>query len=83
LNIYCQLSNGRLSGELTLSFIPRSTGLTFGVNGIGGWIMTQFFWNKYIGEETKYRTKPIWKPLIISLVITIPFLLTIIFGGEE
>ena len=66
-----------------LSFIPRSTGLTVGVNGLGAWIMTQIFWNKYLGVETKYRTKAIWKPLIISIIITIPLLLAIIYGGQE
>jgi hypothetical protein len=66
-----------------LSFIPTITALTIGVNGIGAWIMTQFFWNKYIGAETKYRTQPIWKPLVISIIITIPFLLAIIYGAQE
>ena len=66
-----------------LSFLPSTTGFTIAVNGIGAWIMTQFFWNKYLGEDTKYRTKPIWKPLVISVIITIPFLLAIIYGGQE
>jgi hypothetical protein len=66
-----------------LSFIPRSTGLTVAINGAGAWIMTLLFWDKHIGAETKYRPKAIWKPLIISVIITIPFLLAIIYGGQE
>jgi hypothetical protein len=66
-----------------LSMIPRSPGFTLAVNGIGGWLMTSFFWHKYLGKERKYRTKPIWKPLIISIVIMIPFLLAVIFTAEN
>jgi hypothetical protein len=68
---------------LILSFIPRNTGLTLAINAMGGWVLTQFFWNKFIGIETKYRTKPIWKPLIIASIITIPFLIAIILIGIE
>lgn len=67
-----------------LSFFPRSTAITIVVNAAGALIMTHFFWNKYIGENTKYRAKPIWKPLIVSLLITIPFVVVIImFGGLD
>jgi hypothetical protein len=66
-----------------LSLVPRNTGLTIGVNGAGAWIMTQFFWNKYLGEDTKYRAKSILKPLIISIVVSIPFILAAIYGGLE
>jgi hypothetical protein len=57
-----------------------NTGLTIGLNGGGALILTNIFWGKYVGKETKFRTKPIWKPLIISILITIPFLLAIIYG---
>ena len=61
----------------------RSAGLTIGINAVGAWIMNQFFWNKYVGQEKKYRAKPIWVPLIISIIITIPFLLAIIYSQPE
>jgi len=57
-----------------------NSGLTIGINTAGAWIMNQFFWNKYVGAETKYRTKPIWVPLIVSIIITIPFLLALIYS---
>ncbi len=64
-----------------MSLIPEpNTGLSIGLNGAGAFIMTMVFWNKYIGKETKFRVKPIWKPLVISILITIPFLLAIIYG---
>ena len=51
-----------------------STGFTLVINGIGVTIMYQLFWNKNIGKDIKYRAKPIWIPLIIALVITIPLI---------
>jgi hypothetical protein len=64
-----------------LSMIPRNTGLTVVCSMGGALLMNHFFWKKYIGKDTKYRTKPIWKPLIIGLIIFTPLLLAAIYGG--
>jgi hypothetical protein len=61
------------------NLIPQISLLTIAMNAGGGFILTSTFWNKYVGKETKYRTKSIWAPLIISIVITIPFLLALIY----
>ncbi|MET4083189.1 hypothetical protein ABIB40_003158 [Pedobacter sp. UYP30] len=66
-----------------LSMIPRSTGLTLVFSLAGALLMNHFFWKKYIGKNTKYRTKPIWKPLIIGLIISTLLLLAVIQGGFE
>ncbi|SHH22205.1 hypothetical protein SAMN04488109_3233 [Chryseolinea serpens] len=64
-----------------LSFVKgNSTGLTVGINTAGAWIMNQVFWNKYVGAETKYRAKPIWVPLVISILISVPLLLAVIYS---
>lgn len=47
-------------------------------NGLGILIMYEVFWKRDIGVETKYRSKPIWKPLFIAAVIFIPVLYFII-----
>lgn len=65
-----------------LNQFPRNTGLTFIVNALGAIILTTLFWNKYIGTDTKYRIKPIWKPLIISIIIATPFLIAAIMYSE-
>ncbi len=49
-------------------------------NSAGAIILTELFWNKQIGKGFKYRKKGILKPLIISILITIPFLLAIFYG---
>ncbi len=49
------------------------------INAIGGSILTTFFWNKYLGRTVKYKSKPIWKPLLISVLISIPFAAAMIY----
>lgn len=49
------------------------------INAIGGSILAGYFWNKYLGSSIKYQTKPIWKPLLISLLITIPFVAAMLY----
>ncbi|MCB0739142.1 MAG: hypothetical protein KDC92_16650 [Bacteroidetes bacterium] len=46
----------------------------------GAFILTEVFWNREIGREQKHQSKKIWKPLIISVLISIPFILAIIYG---
>lgn len=74
---------GVLYTALTIFIVNRIPSNTFYVlllNTAGGLGLTSTFWDKFVGKETKYRSKPIWKPLVISIVITIPFLLAIIYG---
>jgi hypothetical protein len=65
---------------LIANVIPTNTFWVLLLNTAGGLGLTTTFWDKYVGKETQYRAKPIWKPLIISVIITIPFLLAIIYG---
>lgn len=67
---------------IILNQIPRSTAWTLGLNAGGGFGLTAIFWDRYIGKDTKYRAKPIWKPLIISIIITALFLIALIYGDN-
>jgi hypothetical protein len=49
-------------------------------NIIGGGILSEYFWNKFIGKEFEYRKRSWIKPAIISVLITIPFILAAIYG---
>lgn len=51
------------------------------LNVIGGLLLTEFFWNRDIGKNFLHRKKKIWKPLFISVLFMIPFLLAILYGG--
>jgi len=64
-----------------LSFVPQNSLSTTVCSMIGTLLMNYMFWGKYIGKDTKYRTKPIWKPLIIGLVIFTPLVVAIIYQG--
>lgn len=65
-------------------------GLNFNLNssfsivlGIAGaYLMEALFWNRYIGNSTLYRKRPIWIPLIIALAIAIPAVYLIITYGK-
>ena len=46
----------------------------------GAGILINFFWNKYLGKKIKYRKRSWIKPAIISVIITIPFVIAFIFG---
>lgn len=50
------------------------------LNFTGAAILTEFFWNKQLGKEIKYRRRSWIKPAIISVIITIPFVLAVIYG---
>jgi hypothetical protein len=45
---------------------PRKDGVNILSNLIGAGLLDRFFWKKYIGEDTEYRAKPIWIPLIVA-----------------
>ena len=39
------------------------------INILGTFPLNNFFWNKYLGNDTLYRVKPIWAPLIIWSIL--------------
>lgn len=49
-------------------------------NMVGGGILSYYFQKKYFPNEESYEKKTIWKPLIISIVITIPFIWALIYS---
>jgi len=42
--------------------------------------MYELFWGQSIGANTRYRAKPIWKPMIIAAAIFIPLIALIIYS---
>jgi len=49
-------------------------------NIAGGGILTEYFWNKFIGKDFEHRKRSWIKPAIISVLITIPLILAAIYG---
>ncbi|WP_146153543.1 hypothetical protein [Adhaeribacter arboris] len=54
----------------------RTMFISFIINAIGASILTNFFWNKYIGRETIYRARSIKTPVIFALIILGIFILS-------
>jgi hypothetical protein len=57
------------------------TGLTNLCNIAGGLILTEYFFKKNFPNPDNYDKKKVWKPLIISILITIPFVIAMIYSG--
>jgi hypothetical protein len=68
-----------MSGAI-VNLIPPNTFYVLLLNIGGGLALTTTFWNMYVGRETIYRARSFWKPLIISIIITIPLVLAMIYG---
>jgi hypothetical protein len=56
----------------------RNTSFTFLLNLVGGGILSEYFFKKYFPKED-YEYKKIWKPLLISILVVIPFILAMIY----
>ena len=52
-------------------------------NIIGGLILSEFYFGLYISKEQIFEKKKIWKPLLISLLITIPLIASAIYFAEN
>lgn len=63
--------------EVVLFQVYRSSTLTLGLNLIGALILNFYFWPKYIGFERAYEAKPIWRALLISILIILPLILIV------
>ncbi|HLN73146.1 MAG TPA: hypothetical protein VK205_07605 [Prolixibacteraceae bacterium] len=53
--------------------------LTYLCNFVGAMILIEFIYKRYFPDEETFEKKKIWKPLIISILIIIPFALAQIF----
>lgn len=69
-----------IASILIINALNIQSNLAVVLNLGGAAILTEFFWNKQLGKEIKYRKRSWVKPAIISVIITIPFLLALIYG---
>jgi len=54
--------------------------LTMAFNFVGGYVLSEYFFKNYIHEAELYPRKKIWKPLIISIIITLPIIITLVYA---
>ena len=69
-----------IASILIINALNIQANLAIVLNFGGAAILTEFFWNKQLGKEIKYRKRSWVKPAIISVIITIPFVLALIYG---
>ena len=54
-----------------LNYLPKMLFITLLFNFIGYAVLSEYYWNKNLGKYLEHRKKEIWKPLIISISITV------------
>jgi hypothetical protein len=54
-----------------LNYLPKMYFTTLIFNLLGYVILSEFFWNNYLGKGLQYKKKQISKPLIISILILV------------
>ena len=64
------------------SMEKKTSSLTYLLNMGWGAILTEYFFKKYFPNEN-YEYKKIWKALLISIIIVIPFILAMIYAPTE
>ena len=66
---------------MMLITVTNSAGLPIIViNGLLGILLTDIFWNRYIGADTEYRKRPITVPLLIGIGISVIMILLMMLG---
>jgi hypothetical protein len=63
--------------------LNRSSSMSLAFNLAGAFILNYYFWPKYIGTQLDYEAKPIWRALIISVLIVLPVLVIMMLFGPQ
>ncbi|MBT8295944.1 MAG: hypothetical protein KJO51_05965 [Gramella sp.] len=63
----------------TIQSNPAASSWSVPLNLFGALILNEYFWNRYIGRETAFEKKSWIKPTLISLAISIPAFLALVY----
>lgn len=63
----------------TIQSTPSASSWSVPLNIFGALVLNEYFWNRYIGRETAYEKKSWVKPTLISLGISIPAFLALVY----
>ncbi|MGJ5641251.1 hypothetical protein [Formosa sp. S-31] len=64
-----------------MSLFNFSSNVSIIVNILGGFILTEYFWNTYLGKSILYRKRNWVKPTLIALAIAIPMVILVLLSG--
>lgn len=56
-----------------------TTQLTIPLNILGALILNEYFWNRYLGKDIPFEKKSWIKPALVSITVTIPFIIALIY----
>ena len=65
------------------AFDKQNTSMNLIFNMAGGGILSEYYFKNYFPNDEKLEKKKIWKPLIISILITIPLVVAAIYAREN
>ncbi len=63
-----------VASALLIRLLPQNLLFNVAINIAGGLVLTQYFWKKYIGEQTEYTPRTVTRPLLIALAICFLFI---------
>jgi len=69
-----------IGATFLLSALRNNSNLAILLNLGGAFLLTTFFWNKYIGKEYVYKPKKYWKLIIITLLIIALLVFLFLYG---
>jgi purine-cytosine permease-like protein len=67
---------------ITVSMETTVSSLTYFINLVGGLLLVELFYKTHFPNDADIPKKKIWKPLIISLAITVSFILGLLFWAS-
>lgn len=65
------------------AFDKQNTSMNLLFNMAGGAILSEYYFKNYFPNDEELEKKKIWKPLIISILITIPLVAAAIYTREN
>ncbi|WP_299782000.1 hypothetical protein [uncultured Formosa sp.] len=64
-----------------ISLFSLNSNFALIINVIGAFILTEYFWNTYLGKSIEYKKRNWAKPVLIILAITIPLTYFVLKSG--
>lgn len=68
---------------ITAATLKTTSNFTIPLNIVGGLILNEYFWNRYLGKEIRFEKKKWYKPAIISLIVCIPFVVAAVYAIQN
>lgn len=69
--------------SITIANMFSNNSIAMLFNIIGGLALSEVSFRIHFPDGDKFEKKPIWKPLIISIIIMIPFIAAAIYSAEN